>query len=190
TFQPSECAWIVSPFVIDTSFSYMQCVTDEYGLVTMTYNPEGGLPVEGCANYLIVGIRGNNIVPDLEPIPSPTPPPSPTPTPSPTRTMTPVVSPTPSVTPTPGVSPTPTVTVTPTTSVTPSVTPSASPITYVLSLSSSQSGSVLPGSNICYTVSLNYPAPGAGYPVTLTRSGDLSSVCVSTDGTAVGPVLE
>lgn len=190
-FNYSECSWIVSPFVFDSTFTYMQCLTDEQANVTMFYNPEGsGTPTYGCANYLIVGIKGNvNLGTQLS-IPSATPAPSPTPTPTPTRTTTPVVSPTASVTPTPGVSatPTPTATVSPTRA--PSQTPTPSQINYALSISANPSGNILPGATICYTVSLNYPAPAAGYSFTLTRSGDYNGVCASTDGTLVGPLLD
>lgn len=190
-FEYSECSWIVSPFVFDSTFTYMQCLTDEQANVTMFYNPEGsGTSTYGCANYLIVGIKGNVNLGTQLPIPSATPAPSPTPTPTPTRTTTPVVSPTPSVTPTPGVSatPTPTVTVSPTPA--PSQTPTPSQINYALSISASPSGNVLPGSQICYIITLNYPAPPAGYSFTLTRSGDYNGVCASTDGTLVGPLLD
>jgi hypothetical protein len=190
-FNYSECSWIVSPFVFDSTFTYMQCLTDEQANVTMFYNPEGsGTPTYGCANYLIVGIKGNvNLGTQLS-IPSATPAPSPTPTPTPTRTTTPVVSPTASVTPTPGVSatPTPTATVSPTRA--PSQTPAPSQINYALSISASPAGNILPGATICYTVSLNYPADAAGYSFTLTRSGDYNGVCASTDGTLVGPLLD
>lgn len=190
-FEYSECSWIVSPFVFDSTFTYMQCLTDEEANVTMFYNPEGsGTPTYGCANYLIVGIKGNVNLGTQLPIPSATPAPSSTPTPTPTRTTTPVVSPTPSVTPTPGVSPTPTPTATLTATPAPSQTPTPSQINYALSISANPSGNILPGAQVCYTISLNYPAPAAGYSFTLTRSGDYNSVCASTDGTLVGPLLD
>ena len=190
-FEYSECSWIVSPFVFDSTFTYMQCLTDEFANVTMFYNGEGAsAPTYGCANYMIVGIKGNVNLGTQLPVPSATPAASPTPTPTPTRTTTPVVSPTPSITPSPGVSPTPTPTNSPSPTPAPSVTPSTSPINYMLGLTASPAGNVLPGANICYTISLNYPAPAAGYSFTLTRSGDYNGVCASTDGTSVGPILE
>jgi hypothetical protein len=191
TFEYSECSWIVSPFVISSGFNYMQCTTDENAVVTMNYIPDGTTtPVSGCANYLIVGIKGNINQGQLIPLPSATPPPSVTPTPSVTRTTTPVVSPTQSVTPTPGVS----ATATPNPSLSPTpaatVTPTPSQLVYLLSVSSTPSGNILPGASVCYNVNLNYPAPAGGYPFVLTRSGDFSSVCASTDGTVVGNVID
>lgn len=190
-FDYSECSWIVSPFVFDTTFTYMQCITDEFANVTMFYNPEGGGPtVNGCANYLIVGIKDNHNLGTQLPIPSATPAPSPTPTLTPTRTVTPIVSPTPSITPTPGVSPTPTPSITPSTTAAVTPTPSPSPINYVLSIAANPTGPVLPGGQICYTITLNFPAPPSGYSFTFTRSGDFNTVCASTNGETVGPVLE
>lgn len=190
-FEYSECSWIVSPFAIGNVFTYMQCLTDEFANVTMFYNPEGSsTPTFGCANYLIVGIKGNVNLGTQLPIPSATPAPSPTPTPTPTITTTPVVSPTPSVTSTPGVSATPTPTATRTATPAPTVTPSASRINYQLAITASPSGNVLPGAQVCYTISLNYPAPATGYSFVLTRSGDFTGVCASTDGTLVGPLLD
>ncbi|QDJ96408.1 hypothetical protein Xoosp13_222 [Xanthomonas phage Xoo-sp13] len=190
-FDYDECAWIVTPFVMDTSFTYLQCVTDDQANVTMFYNPEGGTSaVFGCANYLIVGIKGNKNLGSQLPIPSATPAPSPTPTMTPTRTSTPVVSPTPSVTPTAGVSPTPTPTMTRTGTPAPSLTPSVTQLVYSTTITANPTGQVLPGAQICYTVSLNHPAPATGYSFTFTRSGDFSNVCASTANETAGPVLD
>lgn len=190
-FDYSECSWIVSPFVFDTAITYMQCITDENANVTMFYTPEGSsTPVTGCANYLIVGIKGNTNLGSLLPIPSATPQPSPTPTPTATRTQTPVVSLTPSVTPTPGVSATPTPTVSPTPTVTRTVTPSPTTIVYSANITANPTGNVLPGQQICYTISLNAPAPAAGYAFNFIRSGDFNAVCASTAGETGGPIIE
>lgn len=191
TFTYEECSWIVSPFVFDSSFTYMQCLTDDDANVTMFYTPDGGsTPTYGCANYMIVGIKGNVNRGTQLPIPSATPAPTSTPTPSPTRTNTPVVSPTSSVTPTPGVSPTMTPVASPSPTPAPSQTPSASKINYALGISASPAGNVLPGGQICYTITLNNPAPAGGFPFVLTRSGDFTGVCASTDGTLVGPLID
>ena len=190
-FDYDECSWIVSPFVFDTAFTYMQCLTDDQANVTMFYSPEGGGPqVNGCANYLIVGIKGNVNLGSQLPIPSATPAPSPTPTVTPTRTATPIVSPTASVTPTPGVSPTPTPTNSATPTPAPSQTPSATLINYSTLISASPSGSLIPGQNVCYTINLNAPAPVGGYNFTFIRSGDYTNVCASTNGETAGPVIE
>lgn len=190
-FEYEECSWIVSPFVFDTTFTYMQCLTDEEANVTMFYDPEGGgATIYGCANYLIVGIKGNVNLGTQLPIPSATPAPSPTPTVTPTMTSTPVVSPTPSITPTAGVTATPTPTVTTTPSATPAATPSPSAVIYSLAIAASPTGAVLPGGTICYTMTLNAPAPPGGYSFTFIRSGDFTSVCASTNGETVGPVIE
>lgn len=191
TFEYEECSWIVSPFVFDTAFTYMQCLTDDNANVTMFYSPEGGGPnINGCANYMIVGIKGNVNLGSQLPIPSATPAPSPTPTVTPTRTVTPIVSPTASVTPTPGVSPTPTPTNSATPTPAPSQTPSPSLINYATLISASPTGSLLPGGNVCYTINLNAPAPAGGYNFTFIRSGDFTNVCASTNGETAGPIIE
>lgn len=191
-FQYSECSWIVSPFAISSPFTYMQCLTDDNAKVTMLYTPEGSSSsVNGCANYLIVGIKDNVNIGGLVPIPSATPGASPTPTPTPTRTRTPLVSPTSSITPTPGVSSTGTPMPTSTPAVTPTKTPAASSIVYSTTITSPLgSGPVLPGTLICYNITLNAPAPVGGYPFTFSRSGDFNSVCASTNGELGGPLLE
>lgn len=190
-FPYSECAWIVSPFVFDGSFTYMQCLTDDQALVTMFYTPEGtSSQVQGCANYLIVGIKGNVNLGQRLPIPSATPAPTRTPTPTPTRTRTPLVSPTASITPTPGVSttPTPTHTRSPTPGV--SITPSPTTLNYSTTITADPAGSVLPGATICYTITLNHPAPAGGYTFPFIRSGDYSNVCASSNSETAGPVIE
>ena len=71
-FDYDECAWIVSPFSIPTSFSYMQCWTDDEANVTMTYVPTGSSSdVGGCATYMIVGIKDNTNLGIWNPIPGP-----------------------------------------------------------------------------------------------------------------------
>jgi hypothetical protein len=157
-FEYDECIWSTSPAVLG-NFSAFICNADQTGVVTAQYRPVGSNSfVNGIANYIIIGIRGNHnrgviIAP---PVPSPTPAvtpsvgASPTPTPAITPTKTPAVTPsstiaaTPTSTPAPGVSqtPTPTRTATPTLAVsstpvatptntptrTPAVTPSASAV--------------------------------------------------------------
>lgn len=138
-FEYDECIWTTSPAVLG-KFDNFICYADAEGVVTAKYRPSGGsVYVDGIANYLIIGIRGNHnrgvIV--APPIPSPTPTVTPTQgasaTPTPTvSTSAPLVSPSPTATLTPTIgasstpSPTPTRTPMATPSVTPSVTPSSS----------------------------------------------------------------
>ena len=81
----------------------MICRTDlQTSEVTMQYTFLNGSVQNGVANYLIIGIRGNNNDEGIDsPFPSFTPTPSPTntPTPSPTNTPTPAPTPTPTNTP-------------------------------------------------------------------------------------------
>lgn len=192
TFKYDECAWIVSPFVLDGAFRYMKCMTDDQAKVTMTYTPEdpNANPVEGCANYMIVGIKGNVNLGKNLPVPDPTPIPSPTPTVTPSVTRSAEPSPTPSITPTPGVTPTPTPSNTPSNTPLPSVTPTATPITYSTNIVSTPNGLVTPGELICYGITLSHPAPVTGYQFTLTRSGDFNNVCTSTNGETNGPIID
>lgn len=134
-FEYNECIWSTSPSSV-AKFDAFLCSADENGYVTIQYRPVGASSfVDGVANYIIVGIRGNRnkgvILPP--PVPSVTPSPTPvaglTPTPTPSVTVSPSVTPT--VTPThsvgaPSPSVTPTHTVTPTR--TPTVTPTQSAI--------------------------------------------------------------
>ncbi|WAX21726.1 hypothetical protein [Stenotrophomonas phage RAS14] len=191
TFKYEECAWIVSPFKLEGSFRYMQCTTDDNGWVTMTYTPESpnAAPIKGCATYMIVGIKGNVNLGQQEGIPDATPIPSPTPTPTPSITKSAQPTPTASVTPTPWVSATQTPQPTPSATPPPSASPTPTPINYIASISASPAGQVAPGANICYTISLNYPAPAAGKDVRLIRSGDTSNICASTEGETVGPII-
>jgi len=108
-FSYDECIWSVSPFTYFEGFEYVQCFSDIIdSTVTMLYQNSLGTVVEGVANYLIIGIRGNgnlgSFTPPLTP-PSPTPSNTPDPTPSNTPSNTP--DPTPSNTPDPTPTPTP-----------------------------------------------------------------------------------
>lgn len=135
-FEYDECIWSTSPAVLG-KFDNFICYADGQGVVTAQYRPTGGSTyVDGIANYLIIGIRGNHnrgvIV--APPLPSPTPTVTPTlgasATPTPTvSTSAPLISPSPTstVTPTIGVSSTPSPTPTKTPAATPSVTPSVTP---------------------------------------------------------------
>lgn len=148
-FTYQECSWCVSPFsFIDGStygeIEYMNCTTTSGGLVTAQYRFVGESSLRnGLANYMIIGLKGNNNLGALGvtpyPVPSATPGISPTPTPThtvtpsvtppvtptvtPTVSVTATISPTPSVTPTIGGSPTPTATRTPTPTPTTTLTP-------------------------------------------------------------------
>lgn len=135
-FDYSECIWNTSPAVLG-KFDNFVCYADADGTVTAKYRPAGSAYfVDGSANYIIIGIRGNTnrglIV--APPVPSPTP--SVTPSAGVTQTPTPTVSPStipdsPTPTPTPslsvGASVTPTPTRTPSPTVTPTKTPTRTP---------------------------------------------------------------
>jgi len=102
-FPYSECSWIVSPFNQLDTLETMICRTDENANVTMEYVFSGsGSPESAVANYMIVGIKGNNNLGDIQ---DPNPPPTPTPSGSMGATPTPSASvgasPTPTPTPTP-----------------------------------------------------------------------------------------
>lgn len=188
-FPYDECAWIVSPFAIKSSFRRMECRTDVttngVGQITdvkayMRYmGPTPVNPfVDGCANYMIVGIKGNVNQGDQAPIPSPTPEVSTTPSPTPSSTLPASPTPTPSVSSAPGVTATRTPTPTPLPSVTPTATVTSSPVSYTVQISANPSGNVGAGQNICYTVSINGPAPAGGYSFTLYRKRiDYDQVC-------------
>lgn len=169
-FEYTECIWSVAPATYLGKPGLVNCTTDADANVTMQYRLSlNGTLIDGIANYLIIGITGNQnngVYIPLPPAPTPTPTisitPSPTPTetPSPSATATPAasVSPTPAATstPTPAVSasttpvatstptPTPAVTSTPTSTAavtpTPTVTPSPSPLNYVWQSTGSWSG--------------------------------------------------
>lgn len=122
-FDLSECIWNVSPAYFNGSIDSMVCATDDSANVTMQYTLTGtGTVVNGVANYLIIGIRGNINTGSRDPIPNV----SPSPSPSPTRT--PIVSATPP--PTPTITPTrsqPLVTQSPTATPSPTAAPSNTP---------------------------------------------------------------
>lgn len=113
-FDYDECIWSVAPANITGQVDFLRCYTDQNALVTMQQRFTGtNLFHTGIANYLIIGIRGNINLGDLDvTIPQPTV----TPTPTTTRTATPAIS--------SGVTPTPTVTITPTSTPASSGTPS------------------------------------------------------------------
>lgn len=103
-FDYDECIWSVAPANITGQVDFLRCYTDANALVTMQQRFVGtNLFHNGIANYLIIGIRGNINLGELDvSVPEPTV----TPTPTPTRTATPITS--------AGITPTPTVTITPT----------------------------------------------------------------------------
>lgn len=130
-FSYDECVWMVSPSGNATQYEYMVCTTTDDGKVIHQYSLlSTGQVIDGIANYLIIGVKGNSKtgsvldVPSAPPIASPTPSTSRSPTPTPSAMASP--TPTPTVTPTKTSSPTPTVTPTRTTTPTPTVTPSSS----------------------------------------------------------------
>lgn len=126
-FEYDECIWSVSPAVVG-KFNRFVCFAGNDGIVNMQYKPAGySMMVDGTANYIIIGIRGNKnrgivIAP---PIPSPTPSPgassTPTPTVTPTISVTPSVGTSLSPTPTPAATSTPTPTITPSVSAVPPI---------------------------------------------------------------------
>jgi hypothetical protein len=152
TFDYSECVWIVSPFNIPQKIDYLECQTDNSGLVSMKMRYVGvSNIVSGLANYMIVGIGGNVNQPQATVQITPTPTPTPTssvgqsatPTPTVTRSATPVPTLTPTPTPqasisaTPATSLTPSPTISPSPTPTPSNTPSASAAPLVIGIPSS-----------------------------------------------------
>ena len=99
-FPYVECSWIVSPFNQLDELDEMVCLTDENAVVTMEYLFNGQLvKTAGIANYMIVGIQGNNNLGN-QIVPNP-PNTTPTPTPSISDSATPGASATPTPTPTP-----------------------------------------------------------------------------------------
>jgi len=113
-FPYEECSWIVSPFNQVDTMGNMVCRTDEVATVQMTYLYDGDVvDTNAIANYLIVGIRGNNNIGTQLPVPTPLPSVGVTPSPTPTST--------------PGASPTPTPSVTPSQFSFPTPTPTPSP---------------------------------------------------------------
>lgn len=219
-FGYDECAWIVSPFAINTPFRRMECRTDvttngsgqitesKVYMVYLTNQPLDPFKA-GCVNYMIVGIKGNVNMGDQAPIPPPTPEVSmtasvtptptraPSPTPPPSATSAPGVTstrtPTPTPTRAPSSTPVPTVgstaTPTPTAAVTNSPAPNASPTpvptstpNYGVQISANPSGGVAAGQNICYTVTINTPAPAGGYSFVLHRKRtNYDQVCASVN---------
>lgn len=127
-FGYDECIWSIAPAGYDAAFNGMICFTDSQGNVTVEYRISGSDDAyDGYANYLIIGIRGNNNL-GLSVSPPSLPDVTPSYTPTPTLTVTPTVTSTPTVTPT--ITPSPTIgvtpTITPTVTVTAEVTPSVS----------------------------------------------------------------
>ena len=99
-FPYAECSWIVSPFNQLDELEEMVCRTDENAVVTMEYLFNGdSVKTAAIANYMIVGIKGNNNLGNqINPDPPNT---TPTPTPSISESATPGASATPTPTPTP-----------------------------------------------------------------------------------------
>ena len=88
-FDYDECIWSVSPALYEGGFTAMSCGTDAAATVTMEYRLKGdGTKLNGVANYLIIGIKGNSN------LGLPTQPPGlPGESPTPTPTVTPTISP-------------------------------------------------------------------------------------------------
>lgn len=90
TFSYEECIWSVSPADYRISSNYVGCFTDSEANVTIQYRrPADGLIVGSVANYLIIGIRGNNNTGIYPAPPIPSQPPTPTPPPTPDVSPTP-----------------------------------------------------------------------------------------------------
>ncbi len=170
-FAYEDCIWSVAPAAFTGRPAFVSCATDNNATVTMQYRLAGTNTVlQGLANYLIIGIRGNyNTGQNLPPInltPTPTPTMSLTPGASVTPTPTMSVTPTPTLTaaatttptPTPGVSVTPTSTppVSPTSTPAATVTPTASPINPSVTPTRTPTPTPLPPMFLC-------PCPGMGY---------------------------
>lgn len=64
-FPYSECAWIVSPANIPVRVgTLIWCYTSSDGRITMRYREYlSSTATSGCANYLIIGIKGNTTGP-------------------------------------------------------------------------------------------------------------------------------
>ena len=78
TFEYGECIWTVSPAALTGQVGYVSCAADDNAVVEMKYRLVGtSYTISGLANYLIIGIRGNNnfgeIIPPIELTPTPTP---------------------------------------------------------------------------------------------------------------------
>ena len=59
-FSRSECAWNVSPWYFPDQIDYMECFTDNNGVVTARFKLHGSSTfTPGYANYQIIGIKGN-----------------------------------------------------------------------------------------------------------------------------------
>jgi hypothetical protein len=143
-FSADECVFFVSPFYFQNEIDYFICTVDNNGLVTSQYRLLGQSDmIDGCANYIVLGIRNNvdigtvgcTIVPPSTPSPTPSMTVSITPTPSQTVGLTPTTTPSvtqtigssPSATPSVTITSTPTITPTPTESIQPSLSVGASP---------------------------------------------------------------
>lgn len=203
-FEYHECIWSTSPASIGKYDAFL-CFADENGIVTVQYRPVGTSDfVDGIANYIIVGIRGNRNrgvtipppVPSVTPSPTPAPGISPTPTPTASPSVTPAttVTPTPSfgatLTATPTVTPTKSLTPTPTRTVTP--TPSAiAPMTVVIDDPESGSSAGLL-SAICNLANYGSGNQDSGY---LSCGASSLSLCSTTTcapepgDNGVGPVM-
>jgi len=72
-FHYDECIWSVSPFHYQERFSYVNCTSDALNsTVTMQYRLHSTADIiDGIANYLIIGIRGNTNLGDSVNIPNP-----------------------------------------------------------------------------------------------------------------------
>lgn len=192
SFPLSECIWIVSPAGHAGRFDYMACTTDANAVVTMRYRLLGTSTLtSGVANYLIIGIKGNQRVgsydvlpPGVTPTPTPTAGSSPTPTPA----ASPNVSPSPAITASPTRTPTPTPTraASPTPTPVPSPTPSPRPALTVQLVDSARGGAYTESLSLCdiadYFVSRDYGMIGCS-----TNFGMCgTSECAPEPGTYVG----
>jgi len=88
-FSPEECVWIVSPSNLPGIVDYFICKTDSDAFVNMQYSLiTSSSMIDGCANYLIFGLKYNTnngvLPPDITPTPTPTVTPFPSSTPTPT----------------------------------------------------------------------------------------------------------
>lgn len=187
-FNYDECSWIVAPFNIPDRIESMECVTDsEVPFVTMNYRVVGASTnSSGIANYLIVGIKGNQnlgtLVDPATPTPTPTNSPTPTNTPGP---GTPTVTPTPTNTPT-GTPPPPTST--PTNTPLPTASISVSNVSASCSILDDSGNSCTASRTISpfdYTLSGFVQAPNTWSWVFTTSQGSVSV----TNGNTSQPTL-
>jgi hypothetical protein len=179
-FDMSECVFFVSPFNMDEEIEYLVCTVDTSGIVLSQYRPlYSSDVVDGCANYIVVGIRNNNNLGSYQCLPASLPSITPTPTNS--------ISVTPSITPSEGIIPSVTPSVTPSIELSPSATPSITPSTSTGFIPPTPS--VTPTISITPTPSRSFGAPAPSPSVTPTRTPSVTITPTRTPSVTVTPSI-